>query len=107
MIGTVCTQSGTRVHDMAADGNCKFCHAPLLLVASTSIEEVSVDDLAGNIGEGVHTGLRKGSEAEDSHTLWKAISDSDTSAWSDAVQFCAEGLDYMGYKVYRPKREGE
>jgi adenine deaminase len=44
------------------------------------------------LGEGLHTGLRKGSDAEDAHVLWNAIADSETSAWSDAVRFCADGL---------------
>lgn len=43
------------------------------------------------IGEYVHVGLRKGTEAPEAHDLWKAISDSD-NAWSDAVGFAIYGL---------------
>lgn len=63
--------------------------------------EVSDDDLTSLIGEGVHTGLRKGTDAEDAHDLWTAISQSNTTAWSDAVEFCVSGLRTMGFKVYR------
>ena len=58
---------------------------------------VSVDDLAEQIAVGVHTGLRKGSNAPTSADLWQAISKSNDSAWIDAATFCAEGLTSMGY----------
>lgn len=62
-----------------------------------------VDDktAASLLGEGIHTGLRKGTDAEDSHELWKAISDSDTTAWSDAIDYCLWGLKEMGYQIYK------
>ena len=49
------------------------------------------------IAVGVHTGLRKGSEAPSSAPLWRAISDSKDSAWTDAVAYCLWGLKSMGY----------
>jgi len=58
------------------------------------------------LGEGIHTGLRKGSEAPSSTTLWRAISDSDDSAWADALAFCVEGLREMGYVLCK-QDEGE
>ncbi len=61
--------------------------------------EVPEEELADLIGEGVHTGLRKGSEAPSSHSLWEAISDSNDSAWGDAAAYCADCLRAMGYKV--------
>jgi len=61
--------------------------------------EVSVDELAEQIAVGVHTGLRKGSDAPSSGDLWKAVNASNDSAWYDAAQFCADGLLYMGYHV--------
>jgi len=63
--------------------------------------EVSAEELAGQIAVGVHTGLRKGSEAPSSADLWQAIAKSDDSAWSDAAAFCAHGLISMGYKITR------
>lgn len=48
-----------------------------------------------HIGEGVHTGLRKGAGAPGSPELWKAIADND-EAWHDAVEFFVYGLEYMG-----------
>lgn len=61
--------------------------------------EVMPEELAEQIAIGVHTGLRKGSEAPDSGDLWNAISASKTSAWIDAANFCAYGLKSMGYRV--------
>lgn len=64
------------------------------------------DDLATEIiGEGLHTGLRKGSEAEDAHALWVAIKQSDTSAWSDALDYLVWGLGEMGLAVCRKESE--
>lgn len=57
--------------------------------------------LADNIAMGMHTGLRKGSEAPSSGPLYRAISDSEDSAWSDAAAFCVWGLKEMGYKIVR------
>ena len=62
-------------------------------------EEISA--LAEEIAVGMHTGLRKGSEAPSSGPLWRAVSDSKDSAWEDAAAFCAYGLSMMGYKVVR------
>jgi hypothetical protein len=66
-------------------------------------ELIEVDDaeLIEQIAIGVHTGLRKGSEAPTSHDLWRAIRDSNDSAWSDAVEYCVSGLRSMGYRVTR------
>lgn len=51
------------------------------------------------IGEGIHTGLRKGTEAPSSILLWQAISDSDDGAWSEALTYLVQGLTYLGYKL--------
>lgn len=42
------------------------------------------------LSEGVHAGLRKGTDAPDSHALWAAIAGSKTSAWSDAIAFALD-----------------
>lgn len=60
---------------------------------------VSKKDLRSLIGEGVHVGLRKGSDAPSSGELWQAIAKSDDGAWSDAVMYAVWGLLYMGYAV--------
>ena len=52
-----------------------------------------------NIAIGVHTGLRKGSEAPTSGPLWQAIAASEDSAWMDACTYCIVGLEHMGYKL--------
>ena len=58
-------------------------------------------DACEQIAVGVHTGLRKGSEAPSSAELWWAISASDDSAWSDAVRYCVDGLSSMGMRICR------
>lgn len=68
-------------------------------MTQTQQVEVSTEELADQIAVGVHTGLRKGSDAEDSIDLWKAISGSETTSWIDAARFCASGLKTMGYTI--------
>ena len=64
-------------------------------------EPVTKDEAREQIAIGVHTGLRKGSEAPDSAKLWRAISDSNDSSWSDAVRYCVNGLESMGWALCR------
>jgi hypothetical protein len=90
---------------VASEYGSEKVRAAVLRVASRWTEAgvippaVSVDELAKQIAVGVHTGLRKGSEAPSSADLWNAISASSDSAWMDAATFCAEGLTSMGYVV--------
>ena len=62
-------------------------------------QPINKDEVVGQIAVGVHTGLRKGTDAPDAGDLWSAISNSDTYAWLDAVTFCVDGLYSMGYRV--------
>jgi hypothetical protein len=64
--------------------------------------DVTSDELQEAIAIGVHTGLRKGSEAPDSGKLWRAISDSDDTSWSDAARYAAWCMEYMGWRVQKP-----
>lgn len=50
------------------------------------------------IGEGLHAGLRKGTDAPEADKLWKMISTSD-KAWSDALEFLMWGLEEMDIVV--------
>lgn len=43
------------------------------------------------LGEAIHTGLRRGTDAEGSHAAWKAVA-ADNSGWGDAIEFALEGL---------------
>jgi hypothetical protein len=45
------------------------------------------------LGEAIHAGLRKGSDAPSSGPLWRAISDSRDGAWADAVAFALWGFE--------------
>lgn len=60
---------------------------------------VSADLAMELLGEGIHTGLRKGSDAHDAHELWLAIDRSESSAWSDALRYFISGLDAMGFAI--------
>ena len=62
---------------------------------------VEDDEWAEHIAIGVHTGLRKGSEAPTSGPLWKAISESDDGAWMDACNYAVYGLKSMGYRLVK------
>jgi hypothetical protein len=64
-----------------------------------TFEPITRDELAEQIAVGVHTGLRKGSEAPTSGPLWQAISASDDGAWMDACRYAAWGLEQMGYEI--------
>lgn len=71
----------------------------------TTWNEISREEACSLLGEGVHTGLRKGSDASDSGTLWRAIFESKTTAWSDALDYAVWGLNEMGYGICRKETE--
>jgi len=62
---------------------------------------VEDDEFASLLMEGVHTGLRKGTEAPSSSSLWKAIALSSDEAWGDACRYAVDGLKSMGYKLVK------
>lgn len=70
-------------------------------MAEPKLVPLSEAEAIEQIGVGVHTGLRKGTEAPDSGALWDAIAASKTSAWHDAVAFCVWGLEQMGIGLYK------
>jgi hypothetical protein len=65
------------------------------------MREADDEEFAEHIAIGVHTGLRKGSEAPSSGPLWRAISESSDSAWPDACAYAVSGIKSMGYKLVR------
>jgi hypothetical protein len=71
------------------------------MTTTVTYEQVDTDVAAELIGEGVHVGLRKGSEAPSSGPLWQAINGSTDGAWSDALMYCIEGLESMGFVLCR------
>lgn len=44
------------------------------------------------LGEAIHTGLRKGADGGGSDEAWRAIRDMSDKQWSNAVQFALCGL---------------
>lgn len=67
----------------------------------TKYEPVEDADAIEQIAVGMHTGLRKGSEAPDSAKLWRAISESTDSSWNDAANYTVYCLKAMGYAICR------
>lgn len=66
---------------------------------------VDNEDAVSQLGEGIHTGLRKGSDAPEAPKLWTAIQDSD-QAWSEALEYAVWGLGTMGYRLCREADDG-
>jgi hypothetical protein len=62
---------------------------------ATRWEKVDDNEAASIIGEGLHTGFRKGSSDPKAADLWNAVHDCGT-AWSDGLSFLIWGLDVMG-----------
>lgn len=71
----------------------------------TTYEPVPDEEAQEQIAVGVHTGLRKGSEAPSSGRLWRRISQSNDGAWTDAVAYCVWGLNSMGYVLCKKVEE--
>jgi len=63
------------------------------------------EDIISMLGEGVHTGLRKGTDAPSSGPLWQAISKSDDGAWSAALNYALWGLRYSGWQIVKVEDE--
>lgn len=64
-------------------------------------EPLNDDEAADQIGQGVHTGLRKGTDAPSAAVMWSAINDSNDGAWAAALDFAIYGLRSMGIRLCR------
>lgn len=69
-------------------------------MADKTYSPISDADAISMLGEGIHTGLRKGTEAPGSHAAWKSIG-AENSGWSEAVAFALWGLHEMGYAIVK------
>lgn len=76
-------------------------------MAKTKQIEVSDEEFQEHIAIGVHTGLRKGTDAPDSAALWRAIGASTDTSWSDACRFAVYGIKSMGYRLVKDEEVGE
>lgn len=59
------------------------------------------DEILSMVGEGIHTGLRKGTDAESSGPMWQAIANSSDGGWSEALDWFLWGLRYSGWEIVR------
>ena len=71
-------------------------------MSKTKMVPVPKDLAAEQIGVGIHTGIRKGSDAPEAAALWGAISDS-TQAWSDGIDYLLWGMGAMGWQILMPE----
>ena len=62
---------------------------------------VSDEEFKNMLGEGVHTGLRRGTNANSAMGLHTAIAHSTDGAWGDALGYAVWGLRYMGYELVK------
>jgi hypothetical protein len=67
--------------------------------------EYTVDDWMSMIGEGLHTGFRKGSDHPENMKYWKIIQEMPTELWDDALRYLVSGLEYSG--VIEVRKEDE
>jgi hypothetical protein len=65
----------------------------------------TADEWASMIGEGIHTGFRKGSDHPKASEYWNLISKMPNELWNEVLDFCVDGLIYM--KVIDVKEGGD
>lgn len=56
------------------------------------------------LGEGIHTGFRKGTDHPDSAAASKFIAHMDPKMWDDVLSFTVWGLESMGMIAVAPER---
>jgi len=72
------------------------------------MDKEAQQEIASYIGEGVHTGLRKWCESEESHKAWLAIRDMPNEEWGNiAGEIAKLVLDYLEELGYRKPLEGQ
>lgn len=58
--------------------------------------KISEEDWRSVIGEGIHTGFRKGTDHPQAHDYWKLIEGIPDKLWDDVLAWTVSGLQYMG-----------
>lgn len=71
---------------------------------TTRYVPVSDEDTTSLLGEGIHTGLRKGTDAPGAHETWMAINTND-EAWSEALDWAVWGLHEMGFVLCKVEEQ--
>lgn len=92
---------GSIDHDMISDEAAVDAVMRAVGYVPTPVDDETAKSL---IGEGVHTGLRKGTDAWNSGNTWRAIA-APESGWSDAIHFAVEGLKGMGYRLCKVEKD--
>lgn len=72
----------------------------------TEYTPVSREEAVSILGEGIHTGMRKGSDRPDSMVLHRAVNDH-LRVWTEALEFFVDGLDYMGMALCKKEESDE
>lgn len=60
---------------------------------------------ASAIGEGIHTGFRKGTDHPKSSEYWNMISKMPDDLWNQVLDYCVWGLGYMGFMEFTEEEE--
>jgi hypothetical protein len=59
------------------------------------------DEAANVIGTSIHTGLRKGSDADSARRIWEAISKEDDLGWAEGCMWAFWAIRRMGYEIIK------
>lgn len=70
-----------------------------------ALTKLSDDDAKGQIGQGIHTGLRKATDSPQSGLVWQAIQDLPADEWNAVLSFLVKGLASMGIALYEETGE--
>lgn len=73
---------------------------------SMELTPVNRDEARSLIGGGIHTALRKAVGTAESMVVWDAIDALPDDQWSAALNYLIQGLESMGYRLYRNPGEG-
>lgn len=80
-----------KADDLAAICQRVIADRDALLVALRQCGE-ALEAVNEQLGEAVHTGLRKGADGGGSAAAWRAINEMSSEAWSQAIRFAIDGL---------------
>jgi hypothetical protein len=62
-------------------------------------------ELLSMLGEGFHTGFRKGTDDPAAHEVWLGIRNLPAASWNDVLEFLVWGLEYSGFVTWEEDSE--
>jgi hypothetical protein len=67
----------------------------------SQVHKISEEDWCSILGEGIHTGFRKGTDHPRAHDYWKLIAEMPGELWGDVLAWTVECLQDMGLIEFR------